>query len=78
MIYIKKIIPNQGYCWSKTSLFYHELNTKKIIFSSLINSILFIKNKQLNHDAINSYSNFNRNDYKKLFKNVFKVYQGTY
>ncbi len=62
----------------KPLYYYHELNTKKFIFSSLINSILiYYKNKQLNHDAINSYSNFNRNDYREtFFKNVFKVLPG--
>ena len=61
------------------SLYYHfESDTKKFIFSSLINSILiYMKNKQLNHDAINSYSNFNRNDYREtFFKNIFKVLPG--
>jgi asparagine synthase (glutamine-hydrolysing) len=60
-------------------LYYHlEFDTKKFIFSSLINSILiYIKNKQLNYDAINSYSNFNRNDYREtFFKNIFKVLPG--
>ena len=60
-------------------LYYHfESDTKKFIFSSLINSILiYMKNKQLNHDAINSYSNFNRNDYREtFFKNIFKVLPG--
>ena len=60
-------------------LYYHfEIDTKKFIFSSLINSILInIKNKRLNHNAINSYSNFNRNDYREtFFKNIFKVLPG--
>ena len=60
-------------------LYYHfDINTKKFIFSSLINSILiYLKNRQLNYDAINSYSNFNRNDYREtFFKNVFKVLPG--
>ena len=60
-------------------LYYHfDLNTKKFIFSSLIKGILVhLKNKQLNHDAINSYSNFNRNDYREtFFKNIFKVLPG--
>ena len=54
------------------------MNTKKFIFSSLINSILiYYKNKQLNYDAINSYSNFNKNDYREtFFKNIFKVLPG--
>ena len=60
-------------------LYYHfNSNTKKFIFSSLINSILIhLDHKQLNHDAVNSYSNFNRNDYREtFFKNVFKVLPG--
>jgi len=60
-------------------LYYHfNLNTKKFIFSSLINSILiYLKSKHLNYDAVNSYSNFNRNDYREtFFKNVFKVLPG--
>lgn len=60
-------------------LYYHfDLNTKKFVFSSLIKSILVhLKNKQLNYDAINSYSNFNRNDYREtFFKNIFKVLPG--
>ena len=55
-------------------LYYHfNSNTKKFIFSSLINSILIhLDHKQLNYDAVNSYSNFNRNDYREtFFKNVF-------
>ena len=60
-------------------LYYHfNLNTKKFIFSSLINSILlYLDHKQLNYDAVNSYSNFNRNDYREtFFKNIFKVLPG--
>jgi asparagine synthase (glutamine-hydrolysing) len=60
-------------------LYYHfNSNTKKFIFSSLINSILIhLDHKQLNYDAVNSYSNFNRNDYREtFFKNVFKVLPG--
>ena len=60
-------------------LYYHfELDTKFFLFSSLINSILiYLKNKQLNYDAVNSYSNFNRNDYREtFFKNIFKVLPG--
>ena len=62
----------------KPLYYYFDVNTKKFIFSSLINSILiFLKNKQLNYDAINSYSNFNRNDYREtFFKNIFKVLPG--
>ena len=61
------------------SLYYHfDSSNKKFIFSSLINSILvFLKNKQLNYKAINSYSNFNRNDFREtFFKNIFKVLPG--
>ncbi len=60
-------------------LYYHyDFNSKKFIFSSLISSILIsLKNKQLNYDALNSYSNFNRNDYREtFFKNIFKVLPG--
>jgi asparagine synthase (glutamine-hydrolysing) len=60
-------------------LYYNfDSNTKKFIFSSLINSILInLKNKQLNYDALNSYSNFNRNDYREtFFKNIYKVLPG--
>jgi asparagine synthase (glutamine-hydrolysing) len=60
-------------------LYYHfNSNTKKFIFSSLINSILInLKNKQLNYDALNSYSNFNRNDDREtFFKNIYKVLPG--
>mgnify|MGYP001157098337 FL=1 len=62
----------------KPLYYYHELNTKKFIFSSLINSILInLKSKQLNYDALNSYSNFNRNDYREtFFKNIYKVLPG--
>ena len=60
-------------------LYYHfDINTKKFIFSSLIKSILiYYKNKTLNFDALNSYSNFNRNDYREtFFKNIYKVLPG--
>ncbi len=60
-------------------LYYHfDSNTKNFIFSSLINSILiYVKKKQLNQDALNSYANFNRNDYREtFFKNIFKVLPG--
>ena len=51
---------------------------KRFIFSSLISGILInYKDKSLNYDALNSYSNFNRNDYREtFFKNIFKVLPG--
>ena len=60
-------------------LYYHfDISTKKFIFSSLISSILiYFKNKRLNFDALNSYSNFNRNDYREtFFKDIYKVLPG--
>ena len=60
-------------------LYYHyDLKNKKFIFSSLISSILIsLKDKKLNYEALNSYSNFNRNDYREtFFKNIFKVLPG--
>ena len=60
-------------------LYYHyNAISKKFIFSSLINSILcFLKDKQLNYNAVNLYSNFNRNDSREtFFKGIFKVLPG--
>jgi len=60
-------------------LYYHfDTSNKKFIFSSLIKGILiYLKNKRLNNDALNSYSNFNRNDYREtFFKDIFKVLPG--
>ena len=60
-------------------LYYHfDIKSKRFIFSSLIKCILInLKDKELNYDALNSYSNFNRNDYREtFFKNIFKVLPG--
>ena len=44
----------------------------------MINPILLsLKNQNLNHNALISYSNFNRNDYSETyFKDIFKVNPG--
>ena len=62
----------------KPLYYYHEPNTKKFIYSSLINSILLSLNeKRLNYKALISYSNFNRNDYREtFFQNIYKVLPG--
>ena len=62
----------------KPLYYYHESNTKKFIYSSLINSILLSLNeKRLNYKALISYSNFNRNDYREtFFQNIYKVLPG--
>ena len=75
---LKKLYLARDVVGVKPLYYYFEPSSKKFIFSSLINSILiFLKNKQLNYDAINSYSNFNRNDYREtFFKNIFKVLPG--
>jgi asparagine synthase (glutamine-hydrolysing) len=60
-------------------LYYHyDINSKKFIYGSLINALLpSIKKKELNYDALRSYANFNRNDYREtFFKNVYKVLPG--
>ena len=56
----------------------YDTSTNKFVFSSLIKSILASsKNRKLNLDAVESYSNFNRNDYRETFyKNIFKVLPG--
>lgn len=75
---LKKLYLVRDIVGVKPLYYYFEPNSKKIIFSSLINSILIsLKNKQLNYDAVISYSNFNRNDYREtFFKNIFKVLPG--
>ena len=75
---LKKLYLARDVVGVKPLYYYFEPSSKKFIFSSLINSILiFLKNKQLNYDAITSYSNFNRNDYREtFFKNIFKVLPG--
>ena len=77
-IKLKKLYLLRDIVGVKPLYYYFEPNQKTIIFSSLINSILIsLKNKQLNYDAIISYSNFNRNDYREtFFKNIFKVLPG--
>jgi asparagine synthase (glutamine-hydrolysing) len=77
-IKLKKLYLLRDIVGVKPLYYYFDPNSKKIIFSSLINSILIsLKNKQLNYDAIISYSNFNRNDYREtFFKNIFKVLPG--
>jgi len=62
----------------KPLYYYYEPNTKKFIYSSLINSILLSLNeKRLNYKALISYSNFNRNDYREtFFQNIYKVLPG--
>ena len=62
----------------KPLYYYHETNTKKFIYSSLINSILLSLNeKKLNYKALISYSNFNRNDFREtFFQNIYKVLPG--
>ena len=75
---LKKLYLARDVVGVKPLYYYFEPSSKKFIFSSLINSILiFLKNKQLNYDAMTSYSNFNRNDYREtFFKNIFKVLPG--
>ena len=62
----------------KPLYYYHNDLSKRFIFSSLIKGILIsLKTKRLNHNALDSYSNFNRNDYREtFFKEVFKVLPG--
>lgn len=60
-------------------LYYHfDINKKKFFFSSLIKPILLgISSKMINENAIISYSNFNRNDFRETyFKDIFKVLPG--
>ena len=56
----------------------YNISSKKFVFSSLIKSILLSsKDVRLNHNAIESYSNFNRNDHRETFyKDIFKVLPG--
>ena len=62
----------------KPLYYYYDLNNKKILFSSLISSLLIsVKQKIINNNALISYSNFNRNDYREtFFKNIYKVLPG--
>ena len=77
-IKLKKLYLVRDTIGVKPLYYYYEPYSKKFIFSSLIKSILIsINNKKLNHDAVISYSNFNRNDYREtFFKNIFKVLPG--
>lgn len=62
----------------KQLYYYYENISKKFYFSSLVKSLLLCKkDKQLNLNAVRSYSNFNRNDLRETyFKNIFKVLPG--
>ena len=60
-------------------IYYHYNPTSnKFIYSSLIKSILIsLKGTKLNYRAVESYSNFNRNDYRETFyTDIFKVLPG--
>ncbi len=75
---IKKLYLVRDIVGVKPLYYHYDTNTKKFIFSSLIKGILiYLKDKRLNNDALNSYSNFNRNDYREtFFKDIFKVLPG--
>ncbi len=75
---IKKLYLIRDIVGVKPLYYHYDINTKKFIFSSLIKGILiYLKDKRLNNDALNSYSNFNRNDYREtFFKEIFKVLPG--
>jgi len=75
---LKKLYLVRDIVGVKPLYYYYDNKSKKFIFSSLINSVLlFLKSKELNYDAIISYSNFNRNDFREtFFKNIFKVLPG--
>ena len=62
----------------KPLYYYYNSLTKKFIFSSLIKGILIsLEDKILNYNAIESYSNFNRNDHRETFyKKIFKLLPG--
>ena len=62
----------------KPLYYYYEISSKKFIYSSLIKSILIsLNSKQINCEAVNSYSNFNRNDLREtFFKKIYKVLPG--
>tara|TARA_B100000795_G_scaffold269992_1_gene261703 strand:- start:1768 stop:3549 length:1782 start_codon:yes stop_codon:yes gene_type:complete len=62
----------------KPLYYYFNEVKKKFYFSSLVKPLLLsINQKQLNLEAIESYSNFNRNDLNETyFKNIFKVLPG--
>ena len=56
----------------------YDISNKKFIYSSLIKPIILASDKkELNINAIKSYANFNRNDFREtFFKNIFKVLPG--
>lgn len=58
-------------------LYYFE-KEKKIFYSSSIKALLLsVQNKELNHNAINFYTNFGRNDdCETIFKGIFKLLPG--
>ena len=58
-------------------LYYFE-KKKKIFYSSSIKALLLsVQNKELNHNAINFYTNFGRNDdCETIFKGIFKLLPG--
>ncbi len=62
----------------KPLYYYYDSTFKKFYYSSLIKPLLIsIKEKQLNNNALLSYSNFNRNDFREtFFKNIFKILPG--
>ena len=74
----KKIYLVRDIVGVKPLYYYHDPFTKRFIFGSLINAILLsVKEKKLNYDALNSYANFNRNDYREtFFKKIYKVLPG--
>ena len=59
----------------KQLYYYYENISKKFYFSSLVKSLLLCKkDKQLNLNAVRSYSNFNRNDLRETyFKNMWFI-----
>ncbi len=75
---IKKLYLIRDIVGVKPLYYHYDSTSKKFLFSSLIKCLLlYLKNKQLNQDAVRSYSNFNRNDYREtFFKNIFKVLPG--
>tara|TARA_B110000027_G_C16122379_1_gene304063 strand:+ start:3001 stop:4791 length:1791 start_codon:yes stop_codon:yes gene_type:complete len=62
----------------KPLYYYFNENKKKFYFSSLIKPLLLsVSQKNLNLEAIQSYSNFNRNDLTETyFKGIFKILPG--
>ena len=75
---LKKLFLIRDIVGVKPLYYYYEPNTQKFIYSSLISCLLLsLKEKQLNNNALISYSNFNRNDFKEtFFKNIYKVLPG--